>query len=252
VGKYVLSKKAIVLISGGVDSLAALLIALKKFKKEEVLALYVALGSHYQTREILAVHKLISQLDVDFQIHKGVDLGEYEKKDSHIPYRNLFLAGIACYYLSDGGNIYLQNVQLGESNIGDRTSKFNRLLQMTLSEADKKNITIISPFANITKERIVDYVLSNHENGIELLKRTYSCFSGTKDPCGRCAACIRMWFALEASNLDGDGPISFVRNPLKSRLMKTQYIRGLNDGKYVGAREDMMKAVLKKHGVAIW
>ena len=182
--------KAVVLFSGGIDSLAALVWSIKQYGKENTTTLYVNLGHRYAQKEIKAATEITKRLGVNFEIVETHFVGKKEKEDAHIPWRNLFLILTACYYLPDeGGDIIIQNVQVGETSIGDRTLWFNQSVEKLLSKVENKDVRVIAPFANYTKGQIVRWLLDNGI-GKDILKLTVGCFSSEDGECGACPACL--------------------------------------------------------------
>lgn len=242
-----MSRKAVVLFSGGLDSLGALIWAWKKFGKRNVTALYVDLGHRYARKELEAISKLERALDFVCYVEKAYFVGRKEKEDAHIPWRNLFLILTACYYLpEEGGSIIIQNVQVGETAVGDRTPEFNLLTEFLLNKTEgDKSVEVIAPFASYTKGQIVRWLLNN---GIskEILKLTIGCFSEEDGHCGCCGCCFRRWVALESAGIECRD--WFKNDPVKWEGTK-KYAEKMLRGEYGDRRAVETLAVLIKYGI---
>jgi len=246
-------RKAVVLFSGGVDSLSALVWATKRYGKENVLALYIDLGHRYSHKEIKAVVDICESLQVSHKIVPAVFVGKREREDAHIPWRNLFLIITACYFLpEEGGDIIIQNVQVGETSIGDRTLWFNQEVEELLKKVEQKDVRVIAPFANFTKGQIVRWLVDNGVD-VELIKKTVGCFSSENDHCGECSACFRRWISLENAGLVKNinkeyKEWGFTKNPLKWEGVR-KYAEKMLRGEYEDERVIETLVVLHKYGV---
>ena len=242
----------IVLFSGGLDSLGALIFALNRqqyaIDKDEILALYSDLGHRYADKEILAFTKICEQLNVKNKIsHRFQWLGKSEQKDAYIPFRNLFLIEDALIELPEGfpngftHKIYLQNVQVGETEVGDRTLSFNKQTEELINNAYNRGVQIISPFEDSTKGQIVSYLKDRVP--LEIIKLTVGCFTNSFSHCGKCPACFRRWVALEHVGIDTTG---WFDNPPQEWEGVKQYAVKMLLGMYDRRRVEETLAVLKK------
>ena len=68
----------------------------------------------------------------------------------------------------------------------DQTKEFLQNAERTIETAIGKRISVITPLINFSK---TDILAMASERGIE---QTYSCHSGTEEPCGVCIACIEI------------------------------------------------------------
>jgi len=244
--------KCVVLFSGGVDSLSSLIWAVEKFGKENVLALYCYLWHRYVKKEVIAVREICTKLGIPFIITTVSRLDEFEKEDAHIPYRNLFLVATASLYLpEEGGTIVIQNVQVGETSVGDRTIRFNEAMEKVLNIAEKKKVKVISPFKDYTKGEMVSWLKRQGMNS-EIVKLTIGCFSREDGNCGNCPACFRRWIALEnagyINDVNSEWKEWFNSNPLESEVTK-EYVEKFKQGKYEKRRTEESKRILMKYGV---
>lgn len=205
----------IVLFSGGVDSLAALLWARQKYS--DVLALYCDVGQRYAKKEIKAVEKICQILNQPYIIENRLCLSELElpkERNSVIPYRNTFFILFASTYTPEtGGTVILQNLVQGEDSTFDRREEFNIQIQKFLPFADKRKINIIAPYANFTKSEIIKKIINMKEYTPEILQNTIGCYSETEENCGECNSCFRAYVALKYNNQNEIIKKRFVKDP---------------------------------------
>jgi len=242
--------QVVVLLSGGLDSLSALLWAIEQYGKNNVTPLYVDLGHRYVHKEIEAVKKITNYLNLDWKLAKAKFVGNLEREDGHIPYRNLFLILTAVYHLPDGGVVVIQNTQTGEEAISDRRLEFNQEVETLLNKLESRQIEIICPFPHFTKGQIVKWLASRVPK--DLIKETIGCFSPIGKNCGRCSACFRRWISLEAAGLIKNicteyKEWNFDANPLEWEGV-SEYIEKMKAGKYHPARVRETEKVLQKYG----
>ena len=242
--------RAVVLFSGGIDSLAALVWSIEKFGVEETIPLYVNMRHRYWAKEIRAAENITNKLGLRLRVAEAEFVGVTEHEDAHIPYRNFFLILTAAYYLADeGGTIVIQNVQTGETSVRDRTEEFNMRAEEFLNWLENIPIKIVSPFSTYTKGEIVKWLTKRIS--FDIIKDTIGCFSPEEGNCGKCPACFRRWISFETAgvvrNINEDyARVGFNSNPLEWEGVD-EYIRKMKAGKYDPARVEETKAVLMKY-----
>jgi len=242
--------RAVVLFSGGVDSLAALVWTFEKYGKEETIPLYVNMRHKYWKKELSAAKSITKKLDLHLRVVDAEFVGVTEHEDAHIPYRNFFLILTAAYYLADeGGIIVIQNVQTGETSIKDRTEEFNIRAEEFLNWLEDIPIKIVSPFANFTKGEIVKWLAKRLPH--DIIRETIGCFSEEDGNCGHCPACFRRWIAFEYAGLIYNINEEYIRagynkNPLEWSGID-EYVKKMKEGKYDPARVEETKSVLIKY-----
>ena len=234
-------KKEILLFSGGIDSLCAY------FYLNKPKCLYVKLGHKYQDEELKAVKNIAEKYDIDLEIEEMEFIGKFEEDDANIPMRNLFLSMIASFYAD---KIWLI-VQKGETGsrgeAPDRTKDFFVNTSLTLSILNKRNIEIDSPFWNLTKQDLVQWVLDNVEDSKEILSNSFSCFNPIDGKqCGKCSACFRQFISLAYNGID-------VKDRMVHDITKwdgiKNYVKKMKDGQYEEERTKQTKKVLKRYGL---
>ncbi|MFX1377379.1 MAG: 7-cyano-7-deazaguanine synthase QueC [Promethearchaeota archaeon] len=202
--QYESKKKAIILLSGGIDSATALYWA-----KEEGYDL-IALSLNYYLRpkkEKEAALKLAANLGIELIeipiefLKEAIDLriegfpvpSAIHSPEGFIPTRNLVFYSIAAYYAEVygcnfiiGGHILADTEQFPDASINFLKS-LEQLINRGKHKQDKTNIEIKLPLIKLSKEKVVKLA-----KGLEVpLELTWSCYSDGKKPCDQCSSCLR-------------------------------------------------------------
>ena len=207
--------KALVLLSGGLDSAVCLSMAVKKYGADEVLALSVYYGQKHK-KEMNAAEKVASfygverlTLDLgelfeesDCSLLEGSDkeishedYSEQVKKtngqpvDTYVPFRNgLFLSSAAAIALSYGCIEIYYGAHADDgagSAYPDTSSDFNRAISEAIYLGSGKELKVLAPFIDKTK---ADVVAAGIEAGTPF-ELTWSCYEGRDKACGLCGTC---------------------------------------------------------------
>ncbi|MDP8227186.1 MAG: 7-cyano-7-deazaguanine synthase QueC [Candidatus Celaenobacter polaris] len=198
--------KAIVLLSGGLDSCVVTAIAQKEY---QVCLLHVNYGQRTVTREeqafkdIAAYYKIKDFLNVDIgylQKIGGSSLTDNEipipDKSSdnkipttYVPFRNANLLSIATAWAEviDASKIFIGAMEEDSSGYPDCREQFFNSFNKIIKEGTKPdtNIEIETPILHKTKAEVVQL-------GIELkapLHLTWSCYQNEDKACGVCESC---------------------------------------------------------------
>ena len=220
--------KALVLFSGGIDSTTALGLAIKKYGKEQVIALSVSYGQKHD-KEIQAakavsafygVEQLFLDLSKIFQYSNcsllqqsteeipeesyamQIEKTEGEKPVStYVPFRNgLFLSSAASIALSKDCSVILYGAHADDSAgfaYPDCSPMFNDAMNQAIFEGSGHQLKVEAPFVNMTKAEVV-------KMGLELnapYELTWSCYEGKDVPCGKCGTCIDRAAAFAANGV---------------------------------------------------
>jgi len=201
-------KKAVVLLSGGLDSTVTLAQALSE--GNEVIALSFRYGQRH-TRELDSARAVCDHygvahtvVDIDLTSFRSaltkdnIDVPEDRKIDSEIPVtyvpaRNIIFLSIAaglCESL-DADQIYIGANSIDYSGYPDCRPEFFEAFEAMLSKGTKTGVEgnppkIMAPILHCTKADIVRL-------GKELkapLHLTWSCYKGENKACGRCDSCL--------------------------------------------------------------
>ena len=220
--------KALVLFSGGIDSTTALGLAIKKYGKDQVIALSVSYGQKHD-KEIQAakavsafygVEQLFLDLSKIFQYSNcsllqqsteeipeesyamQIEKTEGEKPVStYVPFRNgLFLSSAASIALSKDCSVILYGAHADDSAgfaYPDCSPMFNDAMNQAIFEGSGHQLKVEAPFVNMTKAEVV-------KMGLELnapYELTWSCYEGKDVPCGKCGTCIDRAAAFAANGV---------------------------------------------------
>lgn len=219
--------KALVLFSGGVDSTTCLGLAVKKYGKENVIALSVSYGQKH-SKEIEAARAVadyygVERIDLDLSLifqfsdcsllknsSEKIPHESYSKQlqktdgspvSTYVPFRNgLFLSSAASIALSKGcGVIYYgaHSDDAAGNAYPDCSEVFNSAMNTAIYEGSGRQIKIEAPFVGMTKAEVV-------KTGLELnvpYELTWSCYEGGDKPCGTCGTCIDRAKAFELNGI---------------------------------------------------
>lgn len=187
--------RALVLLSGGIDSAAAL--AWTKQNYPEIIAITF---QYYLRpfRERLAVFRLLEifrapliEVPTEF-LREATDLNQplnSNVPEGYIPNRNMIFYSIACYYAESqacdtivGGHIGIDSEAFPDAS-GDFFQRFSDLANYALLT---RKIKIELPFAKNTKAEVIKNAIAWDVP----LESTWSCYWDRTQPCGKCISCI--------------------------------------------------------------
>ncbi|WP_028236007.1 7-cyano-7-deazaguanine synthase QueC [Pseudobutyrivibrio sp. MD2005] len=225
--------KALVLVSGGLDSTTCLALAVKEYGSENVIGLSIFYGQRHD-KEIKAAdavceHYKVEHITLDlstmFQFsdctllqHSDGEIPEedyasqLEKTDgkpvsTYVPFRNgLFLSSAAAIALSKGCSKIYYGAHADDAAgnaYPDCSSDFNNAMNKAIYEGSGKQLEIEAPFIGLNKAGVVKL-------GLELnvpYELTWSCYEGHDKACGRCGTCIDRMKAFEINGTKD--PISY-------------------------------------------
>lgn len=220
--------KAMVLLSGGVDSTTALGIAVDKFGKDEVIALSVMYGQKHdkeiEAAKAVAKHYGVQHLYLDLstifqysdcsllkQSEEAIPESSYAEqiKETHgeapvstyVPFRNgLFLSSAASIALSKGCSIIYYGAHADDAAgfaYPDCSDAFVNAMNEAIWEGSGHQLKIEAPFVKVNKSNIVKI-------GLDLrvpYELTWSCYEGGEKPCGKCGTCIDRAAAFAANGV---------------------------------------------------
>ena len=198
-------KKALVVLSGGMDSTAALYKVQKEF--ESVEAISFNYGSKHNDEEHRCAKATCEKLDIKWQrvdlpfvnelfksdlLKSGGDIpeGHYAEPTMQrtvVPFRNGIMLAIACGYAeSVGADFLVLGNHYGDHAVyPDCRADFVNAMADAMRLGTYAEIELHTPFTEITK---TDIAKLGDELGVDWLK-TYSCYKGGTIHCGRCSTC---------------------------------------------------------------
>lgn len=207
-----MEKKAIMLLSGGVDSAVTLYMAARTHKCH---ALVLDYGQKAR-KEIDCAKKIAAEAGVDYEVlkisfpWKGSALLDDAREipvsagdegiipDTYVPSRNIIFLSFAVSFAEAAGAeaVFIGAHQLDYSNYPDCRSEFFDTYRELVKRGTKAGveghaINIETPVLDMTKKEIVAL---GSRLGVPF-EDTWSCYDGGEEPCGKCESCR---FRIEA------------------------------------------------------
>jgi 7-cyano-7-deazaguanine synthase len=208
--------KAVVLLSGGMDSCVCTAIAIQEHGAEHVALLHAGYGQRTQKRERQAFesiadfynvhHRLVVQLDhfrtiggsaltdADIVVPENQHISDHpgtnEIPVTYVPFRNAHFLSVAVSWAEVIGahSIYIGAVAEDSSGYPDCRPEYYRAFQelIRVGTRPETHIEIVTPVIALKKSEII-------RKGIELgapLHLTWSCYQSEDVPCGVCDSCL--------------------------------------------------------------
>lgn len=205
-----MKKRAIVLLSGGMDSLTCLAIA--KQENDEVATLHLNYGQRTQKRELQAYNDISDFYNVEKRLVVDIthltkiggssltdysidversDLESTEIPQTYVPFRNANILTIATSWaevLAFNG-LYIGAVAEDSAGYPDCRPEFYRAFEKVIETGTKPEtiIKIYTPLIEMNKEEIVKKAVSLNAP----LQLSWSCYSSNEKACGVCDSCVR-------------------------------------------------------------
>jgi len=201
-------KKAIVLISGGMDS--AVCSAYAKKDGYQLAALHLNYGQKTESKELKCFENLCDfysikdrlVVDVDFLSQIGgssltdkkidisdADLESNEIPSSYVPFRNANILTIAVSWAEVLGAeaIYIGAMEEDSSGYPDTRKIFFKAFQKAVNTGTKPetNIEIKTPIIDLSKKEIIKV---GKNMGVPF-QHTWSCYKSSGKACGKCDSC---------------------------------------------------------------
>jgi len=200
-------KKAICILSGGMDSTLASYIA--KNDGYEIIAVHFNYGQRTEKRELQAFRNICEDLEIsekyeidipfftqigasaltDDSIDIPVDGVEEGVPITYVPFRNgIFLSITAAIAEKEKAEaMYIGVVQEDSSGYPDCTDEFISDITKAINQGTKEStkIEIKTPLVHLTKAQIVSKSLELNVP----LKHTWSCYKEEEEACGVCDSC---------------------------------------------------------------
>jgi 7-cyano-7-deazaguanine synthase len=217
------SGKAVVLLSGGLDSTAAVALA-PEAGCEPAAALFFDYGQHAAQKEELAARGIAGFYRIAFErielpwiarfsksaLVAGVGepprwspdrLDDTAPRAVWVENRNGIFVNIAAFYAAEQGKDAIvvgfnrEEAAAFPDNSGEYVDRVNRALELSLG----RGVRVIAPTLGMSKREIVERSLAL---GIpwELL---WSCYRGGNLPCGACESCLRLKRAVGGTDAEG-------------------------------------------------
>lgn len=217
--------KALVLLSGGLDSATCLAFAVKQYGADQVIALSVWYGQKHdkelQAAEQIAAYYGVQWKTLDLALlfadsdcallqrsdreipkesyAKQLEGTEGQTVSTYVPFRNgLFLASAASIALSNGCSVIYYGAHSDDAAgnaYPDCSAAFNAAMNEAIFLGSGNALRVEAPFVEQTKADVVRL-------GIELgvpYELTWSCYEGGETPCGLCGTCRDRMAAFAAN-----------------------------------------------------
>lgn len=188
-------EKALLLLSGGLDSAVCLYYSIKEY---EVIAITFDYFGRREAERIasqrLAKKAGVNLISIDLGFLKEISdapIKAFKNKtpSSFIPARNVIFYGIAAHFAERvGASVIIGgHLRYDKSKFPDASKEFfrelNRLLRCALGDS---KIKVLTPFIQMSKSDVIKL-------GISLkvpFELCWSCYEEGPEPCGKCEACI--------------------------------------------------------------
>ena len=226
--------KAVVLMSGGMDSCVTAALARQNY---EIAALHASYGQRTERRELQSFHRLagdfeaVARLVVKLDHFRAIggssltdhhmpirdaDLASHEIPNTYVPFRNAHFLSIAVSWAEVLGatKIFIGAVWEDSSGYPDCRPEyyeaFNRVIRA--GTRPSTNITIETPLIHLSKRDIV-------KKGVELcapFHLTWSCYRDEDAACGICDSCTLRLRAFQQAGVED--PIVYANRTAYARI----------------------------------
>src|SRR6267378_2520218 len=221
------SRKAVVLLSGGMDSCVSAVIALEEHGAENLALLHASYGQRTEKRERRAFEEIADWLEVRQRLVVQLDhfraIGGSALTDNsisvpenelgapgphgsaipvtYVPFRNAHFLSVAVSWAEaiGAGAIYIGAVAEDSSGYPDCRPEYYRVFQelIRVGTRPETQIEIVTPVITLKKSAII-------RRGIELgapLHLTWSCYQNEDTACGACDSCLLRLRAFSEAGL---------------------------------------------------
>ena len=235
-----MNEKAVVLLSGGLDSTTCATLAVQKYGAENVMALGFNYGQIHHKEQLAArnvahflgikTHRI---LRLPAEIFRGTGsslLGEADIPEgpypdtlgplnTYVPFRNGTLLSVATA-ISQGYNataLYFGAHSEDAANWAypDCTPEFISAMEQAIWIGTYMKTVLVTPLAKLMKQDVVRLGISINAP----LHLSWSCYKGTDKPCGTCPTCISRVEAFQANGF------------VESEYIALMYLRDAYEGK---------------------
>jgi 7-cyano-7-deazaguanine synthase len=230
-----MSKKAVCLISGGLDSTVSAFIA--KDMGYELFALSFVYGQRHN-KEIESAKKIAKILDVKKHVIFDINIGQFggsslvdksivpelnhkledigrEIPNTYVPARNTIFLSVALGFAEtvDADAIFIGATSADYSGYPDCRPKYFQAFQKMADLATKKgvngkNIQIMTPVLTLNKSEIIK---KGSMLGVPFHK-TWSCYIGSEKACGQCDSCLLRLKGFKEAGLKD--PLKYEKLPI--------------------------------------
>ena len=221
-----MNKKAVVVLSGGMDSTTLLYHAIKKHGKENVLAISFDYNQKHSKELFLAsitcqkldVKRTLINLSVlndlapsaltrkEWDVPEG-HYADENMKQTVVPNRNMVMISLATSFaISNKADYLYYGAHSGDHDIyPDCRNEFVIAMENAVKLCDWHEIQLDAPFIAMDKGDIV--ILGKKLNVDYSL--TWTCYKGQEYACGKCGSCVERLEAFEKAGIED--PIKYLK-----------------------------------------
>ena len=217
-------QKAVVLLSGGVDSSTLLHYVRRRLEVPEVYSLSVVYGQKHQ-RELdaarfqaeaagVAAHEVLdipgfaaltagasALTDREISVPDLDAIGGADRSHppTYVPHRNMLLLSVAAAYAEAvvAEDVFFGAQAQDEYGYWDCTEAFITRLNDVLSLNRRTPVRVHGPFVSMSKSAVLKIGL---ELGVDYA-HTWTCYRGLEQPCGTCPSCVERAAAFHAHDM---------------------------------------------------
>ncbi len=210
----------VAILSGGLDSTVMLADLIAADHCEVVEAISFDYGQRHATMELASAVRVALALNVTHKIiqlplrdalssaltgHGDIPEGHYEHesmKATVVPNRNMILLAVAAgRAMSLKANAVAYGAHAGDHAVyADCRPSFVNLVRQAVSQASYEPIDVMAPYLRLRKE---DIVARARDLGVlDLVAKTYSCYTGRDAHCGKCGTCTERREAFALAGVD--------------------------------------------------
>lgn len=218
-----MKKEAVIIVSGGMDSITLLHKIAREYLPENILAITFNYGSRHNTMEIpmamnqcikLGIdHKIIDMVQIfsnfnsallDKKDSEPIPEGHYEEenmKKTVVPFRNGILLSIATGVAETiGASKIYYGAHAGDHTIyPDCRPEFVRAMNNAARKGTFNKVRILAPFSKIDK---VEILKIGFNLGVDY-SSTWTCYNPTNGiSCGKCGSCQERLSAFKANGIE--------------------------------------------------
>ncbi|MBN2301807.1 MAG: 7-cyano-7-deazaguanine synthase QueC [Lentisphaerae bacterium] len=217
-------KRAIVLLSGGIDSTTLLYFAKRHENVDELYALTFDYGQKHAREIEMALWQAQSARVTAHRVVKIGALGELTGKMSaltgngmavpdlaaikeadrsqpqtYVPNRNMVLLALSAAYAETEGilDIYYGAQRQDKYGYWDCTGEFVAGMNEVFALNHREPVVVHAPFVDMRKSEVVKIGL---ELGVDY-SHTWTCYRGTDVPCGTCPSCVERINAMREAGV---------------------------------------------------
>ncbi|MBU1023148.1 7-cyano-7-deazaguanine synthase QueC [bacterium] len=214
-----IKEKAVCLVSGGMDSLVSMAMAIEDY---DVCMMHAYYGQLTQERELKAFRDISAHYSIDkvmtFSLSTLAQIGGSSLTDpeidvhtgglvdgipnTYVPFRNAHLlsAAVSWAEVLGASRVFIGAVEEDSSGYPDCRESFFRAFEKVVVEGTLPGtkIEIVTPLLHLTKTEIV-------RKGIQMrvpFELSWSCYKNNEKACGVCDSCILRLRAFEGAGLE--------------------------------------------------